>query len=145
MPRRAETVLTVIVLVALPTVMYGGHSLLGLQGAGTLSEFQTTYFRAGHAHAGTLLLMALAAFNIAGRFGLSESLIWPGGILLIVGTLTQSGGMFLHMLVGRPGAWSAGNTVTTVGAVLLGAGLITLIYGVIMSRRSRERASTAVL
>jgi hypothetical protein len=51
MPRRAETVLTVIVLIALPTVMYGGYSLLTLQGSGSLTEFQTTYFRAGHAHA----------------------------------------------------------------------------------------------
>ena len=98
MPRRAETVLTVITLIALPTVMYGGYSLLGLQGAGTLTEFQTTYFRAGHAHAGTLLIMTLAALNTAGRFNLPDNLIWPGGILLIVGTLAQSGGMFLHMV-----------------------------------------------
>ena len=72
MPRRAETVLTVIVLIALPTVMYGGYSLLGLQTAGNLTEFQTTYFRAGHAHAGVLLVMTLAALNVAGRFGLPE-------------------------------------------------------------------------
>ncbi|GAA1255576.1 hypothetical protein GCM10009609_18490 [Pseudonocardia aurantiaca] len=140
MPRRAETVLTVIVLIALPTVMYGGYSLLGLQTAGNLTEFQTTYFRAGHAHAGVLLVMTLAALNAAGRFGLPERLIWPSGIMLLVGTLAQSGGMFLHMVLGAPGEWSAGNTVTTVGAVVLVAGFVTLIYGVIASR-SRERVT----
>ena len=138
MPRRAETVLTVIVLIALPTVMYGGYSLLGLQGSGSLTESQTTYFRAGHAHAGVLLVMTLAAINTAGRFGLPDNLIWPIGTLLIVGTLAQSGGLFLHMALGQPGQWSLGNSVTTVGALLLAAGLIALIYGVVTSR-SRAR------
>ena len=57
-----------------------------------------------------------------------------------MGTLAQSGGMFLHMVLGAPGEWSAGNTVTTVGAVVLVAGFVTLIYGVIGSR-SRERVT----
>jgi hypothetical protein len=134
MPRRAETVLTVIVLIALPTVMYGGYSLLALQGSGSLTEFQTTYFRAGHAHAGVLLVMTLAALNAAGRFGLPDSVIWPSGMLLLAGTLAQSGGMFLHMLVGAPGEWSTGNTVTTLGALVLLAGFVTLVYGIITSR-----------
>jgi hypothetical protein len=119
MPRRAETTLTVIVLIALPTVMYGGYSLLGLQGVGGLTEFQNTYFRAGHAHAGVLLVMTLAALNVSGRFGLPDKLIWVLGTLLIVGTLAQSGGMFLHMVLGAPGEWSVGNDVTTVGALVL--------------------------
>jgi heme/copper-type cytochrome/quinol oxidase subunit 1 len=139
MPRRAETVLTVIVLILLPTVMYGGYSLLGLQGEGVLSEFQNTYFRAGHAHAGVLLVMTLAALNAAGRFGLPDVLIWPSGTLLIVGALAQSGGMFLHMGIGEPGEWSPGNTVTSIGAVFLAAGLIVLIYGVIVRHRERVR------
>jgi uncharacterized membrane protein YgdD (TMEM256/DUF423 family) len=139
MPRRAETVLTVIVLIALPTVMYGGYSLLGLQASGGLTEFQNTYFRAGHAHAGVLLVMTLAALNVSGRFGLPDNLVWAFGILLIVGPLAQSGGMFLHMALGAPGEWSVGNNVTTVGALVLLAGFVTLIYGIVTSR-SRARA-----
>ncbi len=139
MPRRAETTLTVIVLIALPTVMYGGYSLLGLQASGGLTEFQNTYFRAGHAHAGVLLVMTLAALNVSGRFGLPDKLIWMFGTLLIVGTLAQSGGMFLHMVLGAPGEWSAGNNVTTVGALVLVAGFVALIYGIVTSR-SRVRA-----
>jgi uncharacterized membrane protein YgdD (TMEM256/DUF423 family) len=84
--------------------------------------------------------MTLAAVNTAGRFRLPDTLIWPGGILLLVGTLAQSGGMFLHMVVGQPGQWSLGNTVTTVGALVLVAGFVVLIYGVIVSR-SREHAT----
>jgi drug/metabolite transporter superfamily protein YnfA len=58
---------TVIVLVSLPTVMFGGYSLLRLRITGKLNEFQETYFRAGHAHAGVLLVMSLAALSFVDR------------------------------------------------------------------------------
>jgi hypothetical protein len=46
--------------IALPTVLYGGYSLLRLINHDEgLIPFQATWFRAGHAHAGVLLLMSL--------------------------------------------------------------------------------------
>lgn len=130
MATTAQKVLTLITLISIPTVMYGGYSLLRLRAASRLTEFQAAFFRAGHAHAGVLLVLTLAALAIAGQFGVSEPLTWAVGALLLTGTLAQSGGMFLHMGVGRPGAWSWGNTVTTVGAALLTAGLVALVVGV---------------
>lgn len=121
---------TVIVLVSLPTVMYGGYSLLRLLSADKLSAFQLTYFRAGHAHAGVLLVMTLAALAFLDRTDLGAAARWTICVLLAVGVIAQSGGMFVHMVVGRPGRWSVGNTVTTVGAVALAAGLLLLAYGV---------------
>lgn len=51
---------SIIAWIALPTVMYGGYALLGmLTKQGGLTPFQETFFRAGHAHAGVLLLMSL--------------------------------------------------------------------------------------
>jgi hypothetical protein len=47
----ADRVLTVITLVSIPTVMFGGYSLLRLRGADRLTDFQASSFRAGHAHA----------------------------------------------------------------------------------------------
>jgi uncharacterized protein YndB with AHSA1/START domain len=42
--------------IALPTVMFGGYSLLRLLNRGdALTPFQVNCFRAGHAHAGVLL------------------------------------------------------------------------------------------
>lgn len=127
----ADRVLTVITLVSIPTVMFGGYSLLRLRAANRLTEFQATFFRAGHAHAGVLLVMTLAALSVAARSGLSETLTWMVGLLLLAGTLAQSGGMFIHMGVGRPGRPSWGNTVSGLGALLLAAGLVSLIYGVL--------------
>lgn len=128
-----DTVLTAITLISIPTVMYGGYSALRLFPTGKLNGHQLTYFRAGHAHAGVLLVMTLAALSVAARFGLSDAMTWTVGTLLLVGTLAQSGGMFLHMGFGKPGSWSWGNTVTTAGAVALAAGMLTLAYAVITS------------
>jgi hypothetical protein len=127
----AVKVLTVIALFSLPTVMYGGYSLLRLLSARKLNEFQIAYFRAGHAHAGVLLILLLVVLDVVDRAGLGLGLQWTIGILFGVGVLAQSGGFFLHMAVGRPGKWSLGNTVTSLGAVALAAALITAAIGVI--------------
>lgn len=127
----AAKTLIVIALFAIPTVMFGGFSLLRLRAAQRLTEFQAAYFRAGHAHAGVLLTLSLLAIDIADRFALSSTVIWTVGVALIAGTLAQSGGMFIHMGIGRPGKWSWGNTITSIGGLLLAAGLITLAIAVI--------------
>jgi hypothetical protein len=50
----------ILAWIALPTVMYGGYSLLQLINRGdALTPAQVGWFRAGHAHAGVLLLMSL--------------------------------------------------------------------------------------
>jgi heme/copper-type cytochrome/quinol oxidase subunit 4 len=123
-------IFTVIVLISLPTVMFGGFSLLRLLRTGGLNEFQLAYFRAGHAHAGVLLVMSLAALSFLDRADLSTAARWIVCILLAVGVIAQSGGMFLHMAIGQPGRWSAGNTTTTAGGIALAAGLLTLAYGI---------------
>ncbi len=124
-------IFTVITLIALPTVMFGGFSLLRLLIADRLSEFQAAYFRAGHAHAGVLLVLALAVLDLLTRTDLSVAAQWAVGTLLLTGVLAQSGGMFLHMGIGRPGRWSAGNSLTVAGAVLLAAAMVTTAVAVI--------------
>ena len=129
----AVDLFTVIALLSLPTVMFGGYSLLRLFAARRLTEFQITYFRAGHAHAGVLLVLALVVLDIAARSGLNPATQWGVGIMLVVGVLAQSGGMFVHMAIGKPGKWSVGNTLTTAGAAVLAAALITTAVGVIVA------------
>lgn len=124
---------TVVALISIPTVMFGGFSLLRSMSARRLSGFQQTYFRAGHAHAGVLLVLALVTLDILSRTGLGAGMRWLVAALLLVGILAQSGGMFVHMGVGQVGRWSAGNTLTTVGAVLLAVAMLLVAYGVIVA------------
>jgi hypothetical protein len=122
---------TVIALFSLPTVMYGGYAFLRLLSQRKLSEFQVAYFRAGHAHAGVLLILSLVVLDVLDRNRVGSGTGWAVCLLLLVGVLAQSGGMFVHMAVGRPGKWSIGNWVTTAGAVLLAAALVTTAIAVI--------------
>ena len=115
---------SIISWISLPTVMFGGYSLLRLitRENNSLTAFQETYFRAGHAHAGVLLLLSLLYYNYLARTTFSDSLKWVACVVLVIGILAQSGGFFLHMGVGKPGRVSAGTVVTSVGALLLAYG-----------------------
>ena len=62
----------IIVPLSLVTVEYGGRALLGFRtGRGALDGFRERFFRAGHAHAGVLLVLSLAYFVYLGRAGYS--------------------------------------------------------------------------
>ena len=130
---------SIIAWIALPAVMYGGYALLGLLTRGGLSEFQQTYFRAGHAHAGVLLLMALLYHHYMEQTRLSPAIKVGAAAALLVGILAQSGGFFLHMAIGQPGAPSLGTTITSLGAAILAAAILILVYGLItINRRKSE-------
>jgi len=118
---------TVIALVSLPTVMFGGYSLLGLLRKRKLSAEQHAWFRAGHAHAGVLLVLALVTLQFVAAGGLGTAAQWVVCVLLLIGTLTQSGGLFLHL---APSRKALAHGVTVGGAVLLAAALITTAVGV---------------
>jgi vacuolar-type H+-ATPase subunit I/STV1 len=125
----------IISWIALPTVMFGGYSLLRLLNRGDiLTPFQVSWFRAGHAHAGVLLVMSLLYYTFLDQTRLSASIKSVACVGLLVGILAQSGGFFLHMLVGRPNQASIGTTVTTIGAVVLAGAVVVLVYGLVTTR-----------
>ncbi len=125
---------SIISWIALPTVMFGGHSLLGLMVRGNtwLTPFRATYFRAGHAHAGVFLVVSLLYYTYLAQTPFSSGLKLVACIVLLIGVLAQSGGFFLHMLAGKPGRLSAGNIVTILGALLLAFAALLLAYGLIV-------------
>jgi hypothetical protein len=124
----------ILAWVSLPTVMYGGYALLRLVNRGNaLTPFQVTWFRAGHAHAGVLLLMSLLYYTYLGQTPLAWAVKHAACAVLAAGILAQSGGFFVHMVVGRPNQHSIGNTVTAAGAVLLGCAIAVLVYGLIIT------------
>lgn len=114
-----------IVLFAIVTVEFGGASLLGLLSANdSLTPFEEQFFRAGHGHAGVLLVLSLAFLvfmeKTVYRTGTQVGL----AITLLVGILLQSGGFFVHMLLGEGGETSIGTFMTWTGAVVIAVALI---------------------
>ncbi len=125
----ATRTFTTLSWISLPTVMYGGYALRHLMERGDgLTPFQETYFRAGHAHAGVLLILSLPYYRALEQSGLSARARWAGGGLYLGGVLAQSGGFFLHLAVGKSGQRSVGTTVTTAGALALAACSLVAAY-----------------
>ena len=122
--------LPIIVLFTLVTVEFGGWALLGfITGKESLGRFREQFFRAGHAHAGVLLVLSLVYFVYLERTDFSDGARWLVGVLLLVGIVAQSGGFFVHLGVGEEGRSSAGTLLTRAGALLIGAALVTLAVG----------------
>jgi hypothetical protein len=126
------TLLPIISVLLLITVESGGWALLMfLTQKEPVADFKHGFFRAGHAHAGVLLTLALVYYLYLPRADYSDTVEWLAGIVLTAGILAQSGGFFLHVFVGREHEESLGTTVTRWGAALLAAALIILAVGLI--------------
>jgi len=123
----------IVAVLSLVTVEYGGWALLSFVSArrGQLDDFQTQFFRAGHAHAGVLLVLSLVYFLYLGsKTDFAESTQWIAGAILLTGVLAQSGGFFLHLAVGEVGRGSPGTRLTRSGALLIATALVLLAVGI---------------
>jgi len=122
----------VLILISLLTVEFGGTALLRmLTSDSDLSDFEEQFFRAGHAHAGVLLILSLVYYIYLDRTEFSEQTQWLTGAALALGVLAQSGGFFLHMALGEERQASAGTALTIGGGVLIAIALATLAYGLV--------------
>jgi hypothetical protein len=127
-------ILPIVAVLSLVTVEFGGWALLTfLSGREGLSPWQKGFFRAGHAHAGVLLVLSLVYLLYLPRADFSDGLEWVAGGVLLVGVLAQAGGFFVHMSVGQEGRPSAGTKLTRAGAALIAAALVTLAVGLIQT------------
>jgi drug/metabolite transporter superfamily protein YnfA len=135
---KATEFLPIVSVLSLITVEFGGWALLGfLTGQGTLKgdpatvDYRMRFFRAGHAHAGVLIVLSLVYYVYLDRADFSNGFDWVVGVILVAGTLAQSGGFFIHLGQGAPATPTVGTTVTRVGALLIAVALVILAIGLI--------------
>jgi hypothetical protein len=128
-----------IVFIALPVVMWGGWSLLEAlvnDPAYMANPLRQNMWRAGHAHAGVWLVLALVALRYVDEANLPSG--WKAFVRssIPVAAIVVPAGFFL--LVASPAATAPNALIYLVyaGAVLLLAGVITL--GVGLLRKWRE-------
>lgn len=118
----------------LVSVESGGWVLLKfLTDADAPSRHKVAFFKAGHAHAGVLLTLALVYYLYLPRADYARWLEWLCGIILTVGILGHSTGFFVHAFAGRENEPSVGTTLTRAGAVLLAVALVILAVGLVKS------------
>lgn len=119
--------------ILLPTVMFGGYALLSLliRNDAWLTSKRQAAFRAGHAHAGVLLVLSLLYYSYLAQTRFAGSLKIFACILFLLGGMAQSGGFFIDMVFDKPGSFKWGYVVSTLGALLLAFASLLLAYGLI--------------
>jgi hypothetical protein len=78
--------------------------------------------------------MSLLYYLFLDQTTLGRTAKYVGCIAMFVGILAQSGGFFVHMLVGQPNEPSIGTSLTTAGATLLAGAVGVLVYGLVTTR-----------
>jgi hypothetical protein len=89
-------------LILVPTIVYGGltvlgvisNRMLGAPGPANLTTTQIAFYRAGHAHAGVLTLLAVLLQITLDYAQLPPTLVWWLRIGAIAGSILVSGGFF---------------------------------------------------
>lgn len=131
-----------ILLVLLPTVVLGGASVLTLlirDPAYRQNALRQDLWRAGHAHAGVLLLLSLIALRYVDEARLSEGLRQVVRSALPSAAILLPAAYFLSVL--RPDATEPNGFIylAYVGAVVLTVGLLTLGVGLLRAPREPNR------
>jgi hypothetical protein len=123
-------------LILIPGIVYGGltvlgvvsHCLMGTPGPSNLSATQIAFYRAGHAHAGVLTLLAMLLQIAIDYAAIPSSLVWPVRVAAIAASILVSGGFFVVAYVRYL------RFVLYTGAVLVAATTLTVGVGLIRSR-----------
>lgn len=125
-------------LIVLPTVMIGGLSLLSMligDPAYMANPLRQNLWRAGHAHAGVLLLLSLVALRYVDEATLSDNLKQVVRMTIPLSAILLPAAFFLSVL--SPDATKPNGLINLayVGAVSLATGLLLLGVGLIRQPR----------
>lgn len=120
------------ILLTIVTIQFGGWFMTKIvRGDVPMTDFQKSFARAGHGHAGVLVILSLVGLLYVDSTSLSGFFLWLGRLGIPVAAILMSAGFF---------ASSAGKNLTKpnqfiwvlwLGALSLAAGVITLGLGLI--------------
>jgi hypothetical protein len=131
-----------ILLIVLPSVMYGGISLLSLLTGGAPgygdNPVRHDLWRAGHAHAGVYLVLSLVMLRYVDEAKLSPFWKWLARAGAPIAAILIPAAFFLS--VASPKATEPNSLIylAYVGALFLAAGVLSLGAGLIRAARSER-------
>jgi hypothetical protein len=128
-----------VLLIVLPTVMFGGVSILSLLiGDPTYMEnpLRQDLWRAGHAHAGVWLILALVALRYVDEANLSAAMKWFVRASMPVAAILVPVAFFLSVLSPDAKAPNGLIYLAYVGAALLALGVLVLGIGLVRRRHA---------
>ncbi len=116
-----------ILLLAVLFVQYGGIFVLRtVRGNVPTTDFQRAFFRAGHAHAGVLVVLSLVVQIFADSVDVDGALAWVTRSSIPVAAILMPAGFFLSASGSEAVAPNRLILLLYVGAVFLAAGAASL-------------------
>ncbi len=128
-------------LVILPTVLFGGASLLTMlvhDPSYAANPLRQDFFRAGHAHAGVYLVLSLVMLRYVDEANLSAGMKWFARLAAPIAAILVPSAFFLSML--SPQAQKPNSLVNLAyaGGGILALGLLTLGIGLLKPATRRD-------
>lgn len=131
----ATKLISGILLITVPTIQFGGAFLLKMLRTADPSyvnnPLRQNLFRAGHAHAGVLVLLSLICQILADALILPSPLVWLARFGAPIAAMLMPLGFFLSVASPRavkPNGWIG---LVYVGAVFLAVGVLVLGIGLV--------------
>ncbi len=124
-----------IILITVPTIQYGGYfllrSLMDRTSGYMDNALRQNFFRAGHAHAGVIVILSLICQLLADSAVLPVSLLWLVRIGVPISAILISAGFFVS--VGPPTTTEPNQAVALIyiGALVLAIGVLVLGIGLL--------------
>ncbi len=132
---REARVMSGIILITVPTIQYGGYflltSLMNKRSRYTDNPLRQNFFRAGHAHAGVIVILSLICQILADSAALPISLLWFVRIGVPLAAIFISAGFFFSVLPPATTQPSRAVSLIYVGAVVLAIAVISLGIGLV--------------
>jgi Ni,Fe-hydrogenase I cytochrome b subunit len=124
-----------LILITVPTIQYGGYFLLtqliDKQSRYMTNALRQNFFRAGHAHAGVIVILSLISQIFVDAANLPVPLQWIVRIGVPLSAILISAGFFFSLL--SPASSEPNRAVYSIyaGAVILALGVVTLGIGLL--------------
>ena len=136
---RESRIFAGVLLVVLPTVMFGGLSLLRFlitNSPGYVDNpLRHDLFRAGHAHAGVYLVLSLVMLRYVDEAALSSPLKWLARVGAPIAAILIPVAFFLSVASPTAREPNALINLAYIGAAFLAAAVLTLGVGLIRAGR----------
>jgi predicted Abi (CAAX) family protease len=132
---RDARLLSGIILITVPTIQYGGYflltSLVNKTSGYMDNPLRQNFFRAGHAHAGVIVIFSLVCQLLADAAVLPSPLMWLVRIGVPLSAILISMGFFLSMLSPTATQPNGAISLIYVAVVILAISVLTLAVGLL--------------
>ncbi len=124
-----------IILITVPTIQYGGYflltSLMNKSSGYMENPLRQNFFRAGHAHAGVIVILSLVCQVLADSAVLPDGLTWMVRLGVPLAAILISAGFFFSVLSPTASQPTRVIFLIYIGAIVLAISVVTLGIGLL--------------